>query len=137
MSGSPQWLLQTAIYSRLTGDATLTALLASSTAVYDDVPDGVAFPYLTIGQFTGAPRDTMGTTGRDVTVTVHAWSQYEGKKEAEQILSRVDEMLDRWQPTISGWNPTVMLHEFGPEIMDDPDGITRHGVSRYRLHLHQ
>lgn len=134
MSGSPQWTLQQAIYTRLNSDSNLTSTLGA--AVYDDVPDSAPFPYVVIGDVTEGPNDTMGTTGRDATVTVHTWSQYEGSKEIKQIQNRVDELLDRWSPTVSGWYATDMQQEFF-ETMRDPDGITRHGVSRYRLHLHQ
>lgn len=134
MSGSPQWVLQQAIYARLNGDAELTTTLGA--AVYDEVPDGAAFPYVSIGEVTENPRDTMGTTGRDTTVTVHVWSQYPGSKEVKQIQNRVDELLDRWTPTVAGWNETQMLQEFF-ETFRDPDGLTRHGVSRYSVHLHQ
>lgn len=134
MSGSPILNLQAAIYTRLSGDATLTTTLGAG--VYDEVPAGSAFPYVTIGEVTEAPRDTMGVTGRDVTVTVHYWSQAKGTKEIHQIHNQVDTLLDRWQPTVSGWNPSVMLLEFF-DTFRDGDGVTRHGVARYRIHAHQ
>jgi hypothetical protein len=134
VSGSPQWALQEAIDTRLNGDVTLTTTLGA--AVYDDPPDSGAFPYVVIGDVTEAPRDTMGTTGRDVTVTVHIWTQEEGSKQVKQIQNRVDELLDRWAPTVSGWTVHQMQQDFF-ESFRDPDGITRHGVSRYRVHLHQ
>lgn len=134
MSGSPQWGLQQAVYSRLAGDSALTGTLGA--AVYDDVPDAASFPYVVIGDVTEGPNDTMGTTGRDVTLTLHIWSQYEGNKEVHRIANRVDELLDRWQPTVSGWSTTVVLQEFY-ETFRDPDGITRHGIARYRVHAHQ
>lgn len=134
MSGSPQWALQQAVYTRLSGDATLTSTLGA--AVYDHAPDGSNFPYVVIGDVTETPRDTMGTTGRDATLTVHTWSQYAGSKQVKEIQSRVDELLDRWKPTVTGWTSVNMQQEFF-ETFRDPDGITRHGVSRYRIHLHQ
>jgi hypothetical protein len=134
MSGSPAWLLQQAVFTRLNDDATLTSTLGA--AVYDNVPDGSPFPYVAIGDITEAPNDTMGTTGRDSTVTIHVWSQAAGFKETKQILDRVDALLDRWAPTLAGWNASDMGQEF-IETMRDPDGITRHGVSRYRSHTHQ
>lgn len=134
MSGSPGWLLQQAVFTRLNGDTALVTTLGAK--VYDEVPDGAAFPYVTIGDVIEAPNDTMGTTGRDPTITVHAWSRYRGSKQVKLILSRVDELLDRWKPTIAGWDAT----DFQQVLMDtmrDPDGITRHGVARYRIHTHQ
>lgn len=134
MSGSPAWPLQTAIFARLNGDTTLVTTLGAK--VYDTVPDGAAFPYVAIGDVTEVFGDTMGKTGRDITVTIHAWSQYPGMKQVKEIASRVDELLDRWLPSVSGWNATHFLQEFF-ETFRDPDGITRHGVSRYRVHTYQ
>lgn len=131
MSGAPHGPLQDAIYTRLSGDATLVTTLGA--AVYDHVPDSAAFPYVTIGDVTEAPNDTMGRTGRDITVTVHIWSQVKGMIQVSNIQNRVDALLDRWAPTVTGWTATQMLHEFF-ETFRDPDGKTRHGVARYRIH---
>jgi hypothetical protein len=133
MSGTPTWGLQQAVYARLNGDATLTNTLGA--AVHDEVPDGAAFPYVSIGDVTETPRDTMGQTGRDLTITVHTWSQYAGMKQVMEIQNRIDALLDRWFPTVSGWTATEMLHEFF-ETFQDPDGETRHGVARYRIHIY-
>lgn len=132
MPGSPAWPLQQAVYSRLNGDATLTTTLGAS--VYDHVPDSAAFPYVVIGDVTEGPRDTMARTGRDVVLSVHCWSQYAGAKQVDEIANRVDALLDRWAPTVSGWTATTMLREFF-ESFRDADGTTRHGVLRYRIHL--
>lgn len=134
MSGSPAWPIQTAVYSRLSGDTTLVTTLGAQ--VYDKVPDSAAFPYVVIGDDTETPNDTMGKTGRDTTLTIHTWSQYPGKKQTKEIQDRVDELLDRWTPTVAGWSATQMLQEFRESFMD-PDGVTRHGVSRYRIHTHE
>lgn len=133
MSGSPALPLQGAVNTRLSGDATLVTTLGAQ--VYDDVPDSAAFPYVALGEITEVPNDTMGKTGRDMTVTIHSWSQYPGMKQVKEIQNRVDVLLDRWLPTVTGWNAVHMLQEFF-ETFRDPDGITRHGVSRYRIHLH-
>lgn len=130
MSGSPSFPLQEAIYTRLSGDATLVTTLGA--AVYDDPPDSAAFPYVVIGDVTEGPNDTMGRTGRDMTVTVHTWSQYEGMKQVKQIQNRVDLLLDRWFPTVTGWTATEMLQEFFETFRDEK---TRHGVARYRIHI--
>lgn len=138
MSGSPAWPIQTAVYTRLSGDTTLVTTLGAQ--VYAEVPDGAAFPYVAIGDDTEVPNDTMGTTGRDTTITIHTWarttSTYTRTKRTKEIQDRVDELLDRWTPTVTGWSATQMLQEFRESFMD-PDGVTRHGVSRYRIHTHE
>lgn len=133
MSGSPAWELQKAVYSRLSTDATLVTTLGA--AVYDHVPASAAFPYLHIGDDIEVPNDTMGVTGRDTTLTLHTWSQYPGKKQVKEIHNRVDALLDRWKPTVTGWNAVQMLFRSRESFMD-PDGVTRHGVSYYRIHIH-
>lgn len=134
MSGIATDPLQEAIDARLSGDATLTVTLGAR--IYDDTPDGEPYPYVVIADFTEAPNDTMGTTGRDLTVTLHVWSRFRGFRECNRIANRIDQLLDRWLPTVAGWHTTAMLHEFY-ETLRDPDGITRHGVLRYRIHVHQ
>lgn len=134
MSGSPSWELQKSTFTRLSTDATLTTTLGC--AVYDNVPQTAAFPYVAIGDVTEGPNDTMGRTGRDLDVTIHIWSQYAGMKQVKEIQNRVDQLLDRWAPTVTGWNATQMQQEFFETFLD-ADGITRHGVSRYSVHIHQ
>lgn len=133
MSGSPSWNLQSAVYTRLSGDTTLVTTLGA--AVYDHVPAKATFPYVIIGDDTEVPNDTMGVTGRDMTLTIHSWSQYQGWKQVKEIQNRVDLLLDRWAPTVTGWNAVQMAQEFFESFMD-PDGVTRHGVSRYRIHIY-
>lgn len=136
MSGSPALAVQGAVMTRLSGDAALSTLLGGA-KVYDNVPTGTTYPYVVIGDDTQAPNDTMGTTGRDLTLTIHGWSRYVGRKQVKEIMDRVDQLLDRWTPTLTGWGAVQMLNDYGPESFLDPDGITRHGVSRYRVHTYQ
>lgn len=131
--GSPAGPLQTAVYARLTADATLMALV---TKVGDNIPDEQAYPYVVIGEETEVPEDTMGRTGRNLTITLHIWSRYPGMKEVKEIKSRLDDLLDRWSPTVTGWNATELLFDFF-DTLRDPDGITRHGVVSYRIHAHE
>lgn len=136
MSGSPASPFQDAIYTRLSGDATLVTTLGAG--VYDVVPDRAAFPYVTIGEQTEAPNDTMGKTGRDVTITVHIWtrdSESRSKQPAQLLMNRVDALLDRWALSVSGWNATEMLFDGGDGPFRDEDGLTIHGVRRYRTHI--
>lgn len=136
MSGSPASPFQTAIYTRLSGDATLLALCPN---VYDVAPDNAGFPRVTIGEQTEAPNDTMGTTGRDVTITVHVWTrnpESRSKQPNQLILNRVDALLDRWAMSVTGWNATEMLFDGGDGPFTDEDGLTQHGVRRYRSHVY-
>ncbi|MFK7695403.1 DUF3168 domain-containing protein [Paenibacillus sp. HJGM_3] len=123
--------IQTAIYARLTNDATLMAKL---TGVHDEVPQDAAFPYVTLGESTSIPWRTQSRFGEEVTITLHIWSRYRGFKEALQILEDLNRLLADQVFAISGWEMSACYYEFSDTIRDD-DGITRHVPVRYRLQL--
>ena len=76
------WALQQAIYTALTGDSTLMAMI---TGVHDHVPQETAFPYVTIGESTARDWRTVGRKGAEATLILHAWSRSRGRKQAKQI----------------------------------------------------
>lgn len=125
--------LQVAIYNKLTGDSTLMSLVTNR--IYDHVPQGAAFPYLAIGDDTLTDWSTFARLGQQATVTLHAWSREKGRKEVKAILSQVDTVLNRQELTLSGFTFVACVREF-EETFLDADGITYHGVQRYRVMAH-
>lgn len=126
-----QWELQQAIYSELSGDSELTSTLGAS--VYDDVPDhqAVTFPYVNIGEDTTLDYSTKDLVGSETTLNMHVWSRYRGSKEVKQIMDRVHSLLHDSNLTVTGRNLINLRAEFS-DVLRDPDGITRHGVMRFR-----
>jgi hypothetical protein len=138
--------VQRSIYEALITSAEVTQLVQPSPSggpgIYDSVPENVAYPYIKIGggdTETDIP-STFKAKGRENTVSVHIWSRYVGMAEVKRIARAVAERLapiDQlaqlpletapWQ-----WNGTSYI--FG-EFMDDPDGITRHGILRFRVRV--
>src|SRR5690625_7353715 len=78
--------IQTAIYQ---------ALSTLSYPVYDDVPQGAAFPYIVIGDDTSIPFDDDCNVGAESTITIHVWSIYSGRLEVKQIMNAVYNRLHR------------------------------------------
>ena len=69
---------------------------------------------------------------RNVLLTIHAWSQYAGSKEASAIMGRMGDLLDEITLTVSG--AVAMLCEVEmSQVLRDPDGVTRHGVMQLRV----
>lgn len=132
--------LQTAIHSRLTGYAALTNLLATapdgSAAIYDHVPQETDFPYVSIGDTTSIEWDTDTSLGSEDTVTIHVWSRYRGRKETKEIQLELYNALHRHNLTISGATTVTCDWEFA-ESEVDTDGLTRHGITRFRLLIEQ
>lgn len=126
--------VQKALYAKL--EAALSA------TVYDHVPPNAAFPYVTIGDDTSIPWDTKAGSdldygfGEEITVTIHAWSRKGGRKEVKQIGAAIYAALHNKALTMDDHALVQMQFEFGDSFLD-ADGVTYHGVSRYRLLVQQ
>lgn len=109
-----------------------------SAGVYDDVPylpEGMPrenFPYVVIGDDTTAAWDTDDTLGKEITITIHIWSRASGFKETKSIMGEVYDILNRLTIVKADYNVVDCLCEFS-QALRDPDGETRHGVTRFRL----
>lgn len=64
--------LQRAVFSALSKDAALVALLGSA-KIYDDVPQRTDFPYVSFGQSTERDWSTATEDGAEHLVTLHVW----------------------------------------------------------------
>jgi len=121
--------LRTAIYQRLTGDSTLMALI---TGVYDDVPETTAYPYVVLGDDSDTNYGTKTLDGVQYIINIHAWSRYRGVKEASEILERIYYLLHEYAIVVTGASAIHIRQEFNTVFVDG-DGITRHGVIRFRV----
>jgi hypothetical protein len=142
MSADAQWPIQIAIYDALRADATLKTLIGFSSPtevpVYDHVPQGTEPPYIVIGDGTMQAFDTKTDNGAETTVTIHTWTRpsrtgtgSKGYKDAKQVMAAIVDAIDRIALPIAGHDLCAILFEFS-EVFRDEDGITRHGVQRFR-----
>ena len=118
--------VQTAIYSKLTGDTTLMAMLATplmgTYAVFGfgNVPENQPFPYITVGDAMEKPLNAFGTRGYVTMVKVHIWdSQFGGYQKAQQILARLNFLLDQQPMTLATQKLVYFLYQ-GAIPMNDP-----------------
>lgn len=129
--------IQTAIYDTLSAYAPLTALV---TGIYDDVPQaadsgaGSAFPYVTIGEDVHQDWSTDTSLGDDATITVHTWSRYRGRKQTKEIQGAIYDALTRVDLVVTGYK-MVAIDFIDEQSFVDTDGLTRHGVSTFRVIL--
>ena len=121
--------VQAAIHGRLTGDATLMGMV---TAVHDQVPEDARFPYLAIGDDTAVDFGTKSETGQELTLTLHAWSRAHGRREVKDILARIHALLHQQALTVTGFAHMLTRFEF-TQTFRDRDGLTQHGIARYRV----
>lgn len=128
-----QWPVQEAIYAALRANATIKSLVGDPARVYDHVEQNPTFPFITIGESTAVPFDTKTTFGTEQTLTLHAWDRnYRGRKRVKQILKAIYDVLHDGQLTVDSNEFIYCYWEFSDTFVD-PDGLTYHGVARYRV----
>ena len=127
---SASWSLQQSIFAKLAADAALLALLGAP-RVFDDVPPGTDYPYLTFGQSTARDWSTGSADGNEHILTLHVWSQANGKRQAHEIMGAIRTALHDQPLTLTGHRLINLRHEFS-EARRDPDGDTTHGIARFR-----
>lgn len=145
MPGTALPALRDAVFARLRGDVTLMGLV---TGVFDEVPVGQAYPYITLAEGATEGRlelpvddrvetaterrfDTFGVTGRQATLLLTIWSQAAGFDQALQILDRVNVLLDGTALTLTGWL-LLVLEVVEAQTVREADGVTKRVPVRYR-----
>jgi hypothetical protein len=127
---SAAWALQKAIHETLSADAAVTALLGGA-RVYDDVPRGAEFPYVTFGPAAARDWSTGSEAGSEHAVVLHVWSRHAGKGEAHLILEAVRAALAAADLSLEGHRLINLTHE-ASEAAREADGETYRGVARFR-----
>lgn len=122
---------QKAIYTQLTGDATLMAMIEG---VFDHVPDNQEFPFLTLQIKPWNDRGNETWEGLSATITIHTWYRRPGTGdlEVQKIQKRIDDLLHEVHICIDGWN-IISFRRSTIDILTDPDNVTLHGVQVFNL----
>lgn len=119
--------VQTAVYGLLTA-------APATYPVYDAVPQGVAKPYIVIGNFDAEPDEELATVTTDAALWLHTWSTNPGKSQTHTMLEFIRARLDN--ETVGG---TWAFSEEFAEIMEDAASTASarlyHGVARYRARV--
>ena len=128
MSGEASWALQKAVFEALTANANLMGAISG---VYDHVPADSAFPYVTIGETTVTDWSSKTFDGQAHSVTLHVWSRARGRKELKEILALTYDTLNGAALSIEGQQLVDLRFDFAQTLLD-ADGLTFHGIQRYR-----
>ena len=117
--------IQSALWQALT--AALTPVKVLDGAGPDEL-----FPYCTIGELQALPDDTLADTGTTVTWSVHFWSRQPGMQEIETLMDKAKTALHYQQLPVTGFQWVQTVWEWA-QTLRDIDGVTRHGVMRFRV----
>lgn len=121
------WPLQQSIYQRLSADK---ELIEKVTDVFDSVPENQPYPYVVIGEPSTLPFDTKNTFGEELSIVIHVWSDYEGKKEAYEILNACQKAL-AYKLELTDFK-ILKAARLGMQVFDDIDPRIKHGVLRMK-----
>jgi hypothetical protein len=128
---SPSWALQQAIFAKLASDAALLALLGGVPRIYDDVPQGADFPYLT---FASSQVRDLGASPEDGTehiLSLNVWSLAKGRKETHEIMGALRAALHDQTLSLASCR-LVNLRCDQSEARRESDGETYRGTVRLR-----
>lgn len=139
---------QKSIYETLTADTTLATLLGATVSdkrIFDFVPQNQAYPYVTMAIKPMSDRGNQTLEGVEIAYQINVWHQPgtsvvsggptgRGDKTVQEIQNRIDQLLHRQDICIDGWN--IISHRRSTvDILDEPDGVTKHGVQIFNLLL--
>ena len=125
----PSLELQAGIVAKLKADAGVQAIVG--TRVYDHVPPGPTFPYISYGDSQVLPDKADCIDGVEVFVQLDGWSRNGTYPEVKQVSKAIVAALDDQAITVSGYSVIVFEHN-NTNYLRDPDGITRHVSLSFR-----
>lgn len=131
------WEVQKAVFQLFSQNTDLQAL---NVGVYDAIPEFSGYPYILIGFLTENPWNTYDKTGKDITLTLHIYSLYDGNKEIYEIKQVIEDLLNRKDRNDislgAGHDLIGCLEEYSDIIEENDFGDNqrmKHMVLRYRF----
>lgn len=125
---SPSLELQGAIVARLKVWPGLASTVNGR--VYDAVPSGAAFPYITVGEGDETSDDADCIDGFEISLDIDIWSRANGYPEAKRISDEVRKAIKSADLTLST-NALVDFRHRQTRFLRDPDGLTSHAVMTF------
>ncbi|WP_430258442.1 DUF3168 domain-containing protein [Neorhizobium sp. IRS_2294] len=122
--------LMKAVHARLTGDAALTALVGQG-GVHDRLMPKPKLPAIAFGEWETRDYSTGTEPGEAHSLTITVWSQAEGRRQAQEIASRVDTLLHDAALTLEGF-VLVSLLRTGSRTRREPNTRYLQVELRYR-----
>lgn len=122
--------LQKSIYARLSDQLT-------TAEVFDHMPASKDYPCVIIGDDLSRENDTDTENGFDTVLTIHSWvsdPNQRGYANLNLIMDEVYNALHNYDLTVVGYGVSGIFQDFS-EKMRDSDGITRHGIQRFRIYF--
>lgn len=126
--------LQGAIVARLEADPVVAALVGDR--VFDRVPAGTSYPYVSMGPSDALSDDVDCINGFDITFQVDAWSDAVGFPEVRRVADAVRRALLATDLSLTE-NALVTFEHRQTRVMRDRDGLTSHAAITFTAFAEQ
>lgn len=133
--------IRRAIYGKLSGDGTLTALLGTpptgvtKSIYHQEAPEGAAFPYVIFNKQAGTPYYALKSLAMDDEVWMVKGVDHSGGADSvDAIATRLNALLTDGSISISGSTQLYLRRESDVEYGEVTDGERyKHAGALYRL----
>lgn len=117
---------QDLLLAKLKADPVVSSLVGNR--VWDSPPASPEFPYITLGATDFTPTDADCINSREETIQIDCWTRRNGRKwPCKEIVDAIVGALRNATGDLSN-GALVGLNIELSRVLDDPDGITAHGV---------
>ena len=125
----PSLALQKAVFAALVAGSGVGALIGDR--IFDAAPRNATFPYATFGDARVTDWSTGTEDGAEHRLVLHLWSRERGKTEAWAAIEAIRATLHNAALDLDG-HALANLRFEAADVGRDPDGITWHGIARFR-----
>lgn len=125
----PSLALQAAIVQALKNTSGVAALVGER--VYDRVPEGARYPYISLGPEQALQDDAECVEGYEIFQQIDVWSAEPGFPETKRICAAVHAALHEADLAVAGFTCHEITHET-TNTLRDADGLTSHGAMTFR-----
>jgi len=126
--------LHRAVLEVLRSDSEL-GLLLGGPHVRDRPPRRSRLPYVVTGDVETRDWNTFDARGHEHMMTLHAWSEHGGHRQAYEIMGRMDAVLDD-APLVLEGHRLVNMRTVFRSVVRMRDGRLFHGMLRLRATTH-
>lgn len=115
--------------------ALFTRLKETGYKVFDYVEHSTEYPYLVVGTPETKEFITKTNFGEEVIFTIHAWSNYKGKKECYEMLDSALKTISKKHLELNEEFKVFKTEMLTLTVIDDIDGRTKHGILRLKFYI--
>lgn len=123
--------LQRAIVTKLKPDTDLQALISNPIRLFQDVPPGPTFPYVTLGPSQRLPDLAECIDGAEVFTDLHVYTRAPGYELVKRIGATLIDILHDAVLTL-GEHRCLLINLSSELYFVEPDNLTKHGVLTFR-----